>query len=152
MEHVDFVVLISRWLHIMAVVVAIGGAAYARIAVGPAMAKALEPEARAKLRESLRARWAKVVHICIFLLLVTGFANFFFLAIKPKVEAMPYHALFGPKLLLALVIFFIATALAGRAPGLEKMREASSKWLSALLLLAVIVIFLSGLLSQVRSG
>lgn len=152
MEHVDFVVLISRWLHIMAVVIAIGGAAYVRLALGPAIKDALEPDAGAKLRGAIRSRWAKIVHGCILVLLATGFTNFYFLAIKPHVESIPYHALFGPKLLLAMVIFFIATALVGRAPGLDKMRASSSKWLSILLMLAVIVIFLSGLLSQIRAG
>lgn len=152
MENIDFVVLISRWLHIMAVVLAIGGAAYALFAVGPAAKDVLDADARAKLREGIRARWSWFVHGSIVVLLITGFTNFYCLALAPRVPPMPYHAFFGPKLLLAFVIFFIATALVGRAPGLEKMREASSKWLGVLLFLAAVIILISGLLAQFRSA
>ena len=63
---------------------------------------------------------------------------------------MPYHAIFGIKFLAARAIFFLASALAGKAPGFAKMRENSGKWMVAILLLGGLIILLSGVLNQVR--
>jgi hypothetical protein len=83
-------------------------------------------------------------------LLLTGGFNFLRLAMPPKISPMPYHAIFGVKLLAALAVFFIASALAGRAPGFARLRARSRWWLGMLLVLAAIIIALSGVLSQVR--
>ena len=121
-----------------------------RVALIPAAAEALSADAHQKLREALRARWAKVVFICIGVLLLTGSANFLMLALPPKIHPIPYHPIFGVKFFAALAVFFIASALVGRSPGTEKMRAERAKWLSRLLVLAGIVVLLSGVLSQVR--
>ncbi len=151
MEKVDLVLLISRWLHIAAAIVAIGGAFFVRNALQPSAKETLNDADHAKLREAIRSRWAKVVGACIGILLITGGLNFFKLALPPKIKPMPYHAIFGVKLLAAFAVFFLASALAGRAPGFAKLREQSRKWLGVLLLLAALIVFLSGLLSQVRA-
>ena len=150
MENIDVVLLVSRWIHIVAAMTAIGGAIFMRFAMLPGMGAALEPEQQQRLREAVRSRWAKFTHGCIGLLLLTGFANFYLVALKPKMPAIPYHMLFGPKLLLALVIFFLATALVGRSPGFEGIRKKARKWLGVIIALAIVIVLISGTLNQFR--
>lgn len=152
MDDLNYVLLASRWLHLAAAIVAIGGAAFMRFALIPAATAALSDEAHQKLREALRARWSKVVMTSIALLLITGFYNFVVLAMPPKVDPVPYHPIFGLKFFAALGVFFIASALVGRSPGLEKMRAARAKWLSRLLVLAGIIVLISGVLMQIRTA
>jgi len=152
MDDLNYVLLASRWLHIAAAIVAIGGAAFMRFALIPAARATVPDDAHQRLREALRARWSKVVMACIALLLITGFYNFVVLAMPPKVNPVPYHPIFGLKFLAALGVFFIASALVGRSPGLEKMRSDRAKWLSRLLILAGVIVLLSGVLMQIRTA
>jgi len=146
----DIPLLISRWIHIAAVVTAIGGAVFMRFALLPSARDALSEESAAELRAAVRRRWAKFVHAGIALLLITGFFNFYVLAIKPGVDPV-YHGFFGPKLLLALVVFFIASGLVARSAGFAKMQAAGAKWFGVLLVLAGVIILLSGILNQLRA-
>ncbi len=152
MDDLNYVLLASRWLHLAAAIVAIGGAAFMRFALIPAANAALTDEGHQKLREALRARWSKAVMICITVLLLTGFYNFFVLAVPPKVAAIPYHPIFGVKILTAFAVFFIASALVGRSPGTEKMRSERAKWLSRLLAFSAVIVLLSGVLMQIRTA
>lgn len=148
----NYILLASRWLHLAAAIIAIGGAAFTRFALIPAAAEALADEPHEKLREALRKRWAKIVHACIAVLLLTGGLNFALLAIPPRIDPIPYHPIFGVKLLAALTVFFIASALAGKAPGFAGMRKARARWLTILLALAGVIVLLSGVLNQVRTA
>lgn len=152
METSQIPVLISRWLHIGAVIVVIGGAAYIRLALIGAAAEVLDDDAHTRLREAVRTRWAKVVHGGIALLLLTGIANFVLLATPSKVEPMPYHAIFTVKLVGALVVFFLGTALVGKSPALAHIRANSAKWIGLLLAMAAGIVLLSGILMQVRTS
>ena len=55
-----------------------------------------------------------------------------------------YHALLGTKMLLALVVFFIASALVGRSEKMEPIRKQKDKWIKVLILLAAIIVAISG--------
>ena len=127
MDGIDFILLITRWLHISAAIVAIGGAFFTRLVLMPAAASTLDDATHAKLREALRTRWARIVHTCIAILLVTGGFNFVMLALPPKVEPMPYHAIFGVKFLAAMGGFFVASVLGGRGEGTAKIRANRAK-------------------------
>lgn len=146
----DWIIMVSRWLHLAAVVLAIGGAAYARFALLPGMGEVLDETSREKLREAVRRRWAKFVHISIAVLLITGSFNFVMLAMPPAVHPLPYHPIFGLKFLAALAVFAMASVLVGRSPNFEALRRNSGKWLSMILLLAVVIILLSGVLNKIR--
>ena len=150
MDKIDFVLVVSRWIHIAAAIVAVGGAAFQKFALQPAAHSALDDEQHARLREAVRTRWSRVIFLCIALLLVTGGFNFYRLVLAPGISPMPYHAVFSIKLIAALGVFFIASALAGRSAGLQKMRERSSTWLAVLLGLAAVIVLVSGILSQLR--
>jgi hypothetical protein len=151
LAEIDVIHVVSRWLHIGAAIVAIGGAAFARFALLPSLAS-LPAEEAGRLRDAVRSRWAKVTHICIALLLLTGGLNFYRMALVPKIPPLPYHPIFGVKLIAALAIFFFASALAGRSPGFAKFRAAAPRWLSVILFLAAVIVLLSGVLAQVRAG
>ncbi|MCO6437002.1 MAG: hypothetical protein J5J06_07935 [Phycisphaerae bacterium] len=150
MEGIDWVYLVSRWLHLSAAFAVVGGAAYARIAAWP-MFRTLDEASGESVREELRRRWAPVVHAGIAVLLLTGGFNFVHVAWPPKVDPMPYHAIFGVKLLAALAIFWIATAVVGRSAAFASMRRSAGKWLSVLLVLGGVVVLVSGILNQVRT-
>jgi len=152
MRHIDWIWLVSRWLHILAVVLAIGGSAYSYLALIPASDETLDETERTKLREAIRRRWAKFVNISIAVLLITGSLNFIRGAIPPHIPAIPYHPIFGVKLLAAIAVFFIASALLGKSPGFATMRAHSRKWFGVIVLLGVLIILLSGALNQIRNG
>ena len=63
-----------------------------------------------------------------------------------------YHALFGAKFLLALVIFYFASALVGRGQGTQWIRNARATWLSVTLGLALAVVMISGWMRQLHTG
>ncbi len=149
---VNILLLVSRWFHIAAVIMAIGGAAFTRLAFIPGVRDSLNGDTADKVRTAVAKRWTMVVHASIGLLLLTGFFNFYTLAIRTGIEPMPYHAIFGLKLISALGVFFIAEALVGRSVAFEGMRRRNALWLSVLLCLAAVIILLSGLLNQVRAA
>lgn len=151
MESIDPVLLVSRWLHLAAAIVALGGALFMRLAVHPSAREVLGADEHERLREALRRRWAPLVHSSIAILFLTGLFNFYWLAIRPKVPPIPYHPIFGVKLLAALFVFFVAEALVGTAPGFARMRERRAKWLSVILVLGGIIVLLSGGLNQLRT-
>lgn len=152
MENMNILLWISRSLHIAAVIVTIGGAAFLRFALLPGAKQALEEEPHQRLREAVRKRWAHVVRAGIALLLVTGAINFVILAMPPKIDPIPYHPIFGVKFMAALGVFMIASALVGKSPAFAKLRRHDRTWLNVLLALAAVIILLSGLLSQVRGA
>ena len=123
-----------------------------RFALLPAAKTTLSDEVHEKLREAVRVRWAKFVHAAIALLLVTGSINFAILALPPKIKPLPYHPIFGVKLLAAFAVFFIAEALMSRGPGFAKLRANRAKWLGVLLSIGALIILVSGVLNQVRAS
>jgi hypothetical protein len=67
-------------------------------------------------------------------------------------RATSYHALFGAKFLLALVVFYFASGLVGRGAGTQWIRDDRRKWLSVTLGLALAVVLLSGWMRQLHTG
>ncbi len=136
--------LISRWAHVGTAIVLLGGAVYVRFVLLPA-ARQLPDDAHQKLRELTGARWKKFVHVGIGLLLLTGFYNY--LSASPALAfKKQYHMLMGMKMLLAFGIFFLASALVGRAGAFAKWRQSPQRALGILVLLGAIVVGISGYL------
>jgi len=151
MEDLNVLALISRWLHISAAIMAAGGGAYARFILLPAVQRVLDLDQRQRLVEAVRARWAPVTYSCIALLLLSGTFNFVTLAILPKVEPLPYHAIFGGKLVAALGVFLVSSILVGRSPAFSAFRRSKETWLSVVVILAGLIVLLSGALGQIRT-
>ena len=110
--------------------------------LGPA-ADELGEEIHNNLREHVVKRWKKFVHGGIALFLLSGFYNYMVLIPKHKNDGL-YHGLVGTKILIALAIFFLASALIGRSKSFEGLRAQRAKWLKIIVLLAVIVVGISG--------
>jgi len=63
-----------------------------------------------------------------------------------------YHALFGAKFLIAMVMFYFASALVGRGAGTQWVRNDRARWLSVTLLLGLAVVLISGWMRQLHTG
>ena len=145
----DIVAILSRWAHIGAAVVLVGGTVFMRFALMPA-AKELPEDVHNSLRERVMGNWRKIVGITILLLLLSGIANFIFVLkdtdrLDDEHKSL-YHSLIGIKIILAMVVFFLASALSGRAKGLEGLRKKSGFWIGLNLTLAAIIIAIAGYL------
>jgi uncharacterized membrane protein len=146
MSVAEVVSLVSRWLHMMAAATAVGGTIFALLVVLPA-AGVLAPEAREAFHVAARRRWSKIVMTAIALLLVSGLYNYFTIKSNYKV-VLPrwYEPAFGIKFLLAFAVFTIASLLVGRTSLAQRLRSNGRFWLSVNLLLAALIIAISGLM------
>ncbi len=138
MEIID---IISRIVHVSTAIVLVGGTVFSLMVLMPA-AETLSDQTRSELHTGVVARWKRFVHIGILLFLVSGFYNFFQAIPLHKGDGL-YHGLVGTKILLALAVFFIASALVGRSPALEKMRINRKFWLRVLVVLAAVIVIIS---------
>ena len=156
----DALLLLLRWMHILGVVVLVGGLCFSRFALLPALADT-EEDSREKLQERIRRKWLPWVIIAITFLLVSGLTNFllFNSTVKSQgwgdgewMKQTSYHAIFGIKFLLALVVFYFASGLVGRGSGTAWIRSDRARWLGVTLGLAVAIIMLSGWLRNLHTG
>lgn len=142
-----FLILLARWLHILSAALALGVPLYVRFVLMPAMG-VLEEESRSRLKEALAKRWRIIVYVLIVIFLATGFYNF----LGPHARwrgfgadlKFRYHLYFGIKLVVALAMFFLSSALAGRSASLKFIRDKSSLWLTVLILLGLFIVVISG--------
>ena len=119
--------LIFRWLHLVAAITAVGGTIFMRFALVPSVG-VLSDEQRAALHTQIRSRWGKLVMASIGFLLISGLFNYTVFLLTTKTEPWDgwrqannglYQGVFGVKFMLAMAIFFIASALTGRARGAQ---------------------------------
>lgn len=134
--------IVSRIVHVATAITLVGGSIFTLFVLLPS-AKELSEESHAKLAAAVAGRWKRFVHIGVLLFLVSGFYNY--------IQAIPdhrgdglYHALLGTKMLMALVVFFLAAALVGKSPKLEPIRRNRAKWLKVLVLIAATIVTISG--------
>ncbi len=149
------VVYIMRWIHIACATIAIGGPFFIRFGLMPAATRSLDEQARARLSESINARWRIIVYIVITLFLISGLYSFL---VPTRVNGVLvsarwkdfddadkklYHMLIGIKLLAAFGIFFLASALAGRTKTFAPIRANSKTFVGVLLALAAVLLICS---------
>lgn len=135
--------ILFRWMHVGTAIVLVGGTCFLRFVLAPAAAQ-LSDEEHAKLKELVMKKWKMFVHIGIVLFLVSGFYNFIVVQVPRHRGDSLYHALIGIKILLALAIFFFASALVGRSKTFDGMRANAKKWQTVIIVLAAIVVGISG--------
>lgn len=137
----------TRVLHVATAIVLVGGVFFIRFVLLPAATANLSDDVHAKLRGAITATWKKIVHLGIALFIITGGINYYrvIAAGSHKGDAL-YHALLGTKIILALVVFFIASAMVGRSAAFEGMRRNPRRWLMVNLLLAGVIVAISGFL------
>lgn len=146
----DVLMIASRWLHFASFIAAVGGTIFLRFLLHPAMAATALPEqVAAAFRNNLLRRWARALHVCIALLILTGLYNAF--VQFPRHPAIPggmpvYHVVFGIKMILVLALFFIAIAISGHSQAFEPMRRRRPMWMLVNLALAAAIVLLSNIL------
>jgi len=139
----DWIAIISRWTHVGTAIVLVGGTCFLRFVLAPAAAQLSESE-HEKLKGLVMATWKRFVHIGIALFLVSGLYNFIVVQLPAHKGDKFYRHLMEVKVLISLVIFFLASALVGRSKSFESMRRNSKLWQSVLIVLAAIVVGISG--------
>ena len=134
--------VLSRLVHVGTAITLVGGSVFTLCVLIPS-ANQIGEEPHQQLSTQVVARWKRFVHLGVLLFLISGLYNYW--------RAMPshdgdslYHALLGTKMLLALGVFFLAAALVGRSPKLQPLRDQRSKWLKVLVLLAAVIVAISG--------
>lgn len=139
----DWIAIVSRWTHVGTAIVLVGGTFFLRFVFAPVAARLPDSE-QANLKSLVMATWKKFIHAGIVLFLVSGFYNYLIVAAPLHKGDKLYHPLIGTKILLAFGMFFIASALVGRSKTFEGMRRHANFWQSAILVLAVIIVGISG--------
>jgi len=143
----DLLLAIPRVLHVGSAILLVGGAAFIRFVLMPAANATLSEADHTRLRARIMETWKKIVLGGIALILLSGLFNYIRIIMEQTHKGDKlYHALLGTKLLLALAVFFISSALVGKSAGLEKIRQNAKKWLLINLLLASVIIGISGYL------
>ena len=143
--------VLFRWLHVGTAIVVLGGSVFMRFVLMPAAAE-LPDDQHDALRGRVVGRWKKFVMIGIALFLISGFYNYIVVSIPKHKGDKLYHPLIGTKILLAFVVFFLGSALTGRSAAFEGIRKNSKKWLLILILLAFIIVGISGVLKVAVPG
>jgi uncharacterized membrane protein len=138
---------VTRILHIGTAIVVVGGTFFVRYVLFPAANESLPDDVHARLRMAVMNTWKKIVHAGIALFILTGAINYYRVIAERshKGDAL-YHALLGTKIILALIIFFIASALVGRSAAFDGLRRSAPKWMLVNLALAAVIIAISGFL------
>jgi len=134
--------LLSRWVHIGTAIVVIGGSVFMRFVLMPA-AEQLPDNEHEALRERVLGRWKRFVHLGVLLFLLSGGYNYI-LAVRIHKGQSLYHALVGTKIILALIVFFLASAIVGRSPTFENLRKNMKRWVLVVILLATVIVGISG--------
>ena len=148
-----------RYVHIVSAICAIGAPFFVRLALMPAAHQTLDDATHQALRQKINARWSKVVYALITLFLITGFYSFLVETRLPDNTLITarwkdmgaedrklYHMIFGIKVLGAFVLFFLASALAGRAKAFAGIRKNARITLVLVLLLGAVVVLCATLL------
>jgi putative copper export protein len=162
--NIDYLNLALRAIHILAAATAIGGMVMWRFVLLPELHGATD-EPRALLRDQFRKRWAMIVHICITFLAISGLVNFmmFMKVYKSWTDAagnnlwkdnfgFAYQMLFGAKTTVAILVFLISSALAGRSAVTKNFRDNAKFWLNVNLVLILAIVVMSGILRQTHLG
>ena len=139
--------LLSRWFHIIPVIVLVGGTVFMRLSLVPA---ANQTSASSELREAVRKRWARLVMLSILFLLVTGLYNAVTKIMGYQVPPI-YGILVVVKLVVGLVIFVLSARLAGRSEKAVKFREQETKWLNILCVLMLALVLVAGYMKFVSA-
>jgi uncharacterized membrane protein len=156
---IDYLAFVLRLLHIVGVIVAVGGSVFVRFALVPESDTLTDGDRRV-LHERLRARWSRFVQLAILFLLVSGLVNYILFVRAAKTWPLEwretyltaYHMLFGVKFLLALGVFALSSILTGRSAGTQKIRDNPRPWLSLNLTMALAIVMISGVMRLTHVG
>ena len=134
----------SRFAHVGTAIALVGGSIFMRFVLMP-VASQLPNDAHDQLRAGILNRWKRFVHGGIGLFLLSGFYNYMRLMGAHKGDKL-WHMMVGTKILLAFVVFFIASALVGKSKSFEPLRQQRAKWLGIVVLLSLVIVGMSSFL------
>lgn len=138
---------LTRFAHVYTAIVLGGGTVFVRFVLMPAASSVLSEDLHAQLRAGVMAIWKKIVHGGIAILLLSGGFNYFRVIVEGAHKGDKlYHALLGTKILMALAVFFLASALVGRSPKFEGLRKNARWWLTVVVVLTTAIVAISGFL------
>ena len=140
--------VVSRVVHIATAIVVLGGSVFIRFVLMPAAAQLPEAEHLA-LRGRIMDKWKVVVMVGIVLFLASGFYNYLVVALPQHRGDGLYNSLMGIKILLAFGIFFLGSALTGKAAAFESIRKNSKRSLGIIILLGFLIVVIAGYLKVV---
>jgi putative copper export protein len=141
--------VLVRWIHVTMAALAVGGLVYAGLVMLPALRAGGEGARPAG--EAVAARFRILIHSAIGLLLLTGGYN---LAIViPRASALGdskslYHGVLGTKILLALVLFGIASVVVSRRAAQDAPPPGAARPLSLAIGLGLVILLLSAVLRR----
>lgn len=135
--------VLSRVTHVLTAILLLGGSMFSLWVLTPAVVHVEDEAARRSLLERVVGRWKWYVHLGIALFLISGGYNYWRALPKHPGDGL-YHALLGTKMLLALGVFFIASALVGRSEALQSMRDRRVLWTRILVFMACLIVAMSG--------
>ncbi|MBL8820443.1 MAG: redoxin domain-containing protein [Planctomyces sp.] len=147
----DWIAVVSRWTHVGTAIVLVGGTVFLRFVFTPAVERLSEAE-RTSVTSHVQSLWKRFIHIGILLFLVSGFYNYLVVALPSHKGDKLYHPLIGTKILLGFGMFFIASALVGRSAKFEVMRRNAKFWQTVILVLAAVIVGISGFAKVTLKG
>ena len=142
-EGYPYLALVMRLVHIGSAIVVAGGFVFYRLVLVPVLRQSISDEARAELSEPLMRRWKLFVHPTILLFLLSGFYNYLAVTRFQHEGQGIYHALFGIKFLLALIVFALAIVLTSTTEWSKKLREHTGLWWALMAALTSVVVIAS---------
>lgn len=143
--------VLSRWIHVGTAIVLVGAVAFLYLVVWPAT-KNLASDLQEQVRGSILRQWKLSIHVGILLFLVSGFYNYLMVqAPRHKGDGL-YHGLVGTKILLALGVMFLLSALVGQSKAFAGIRANTQRWLGITLLLCAVIVGISGYLKVASPG
>ena len=147
MEELD---VLSRLVHVGTAIVVLGGSVFMRFVLMPAAAL-LPDDHHQALRARVMDTWKRIVMAGIALFLLSGFYNYIVAIPKHRGDSL-YNALMGVKILLAFGIFFLASALTGKASAFDSMRANSRRWLGVIVILGAAIVAIAGFLKVTQAS
>lgn len=144
-EEVQFFGVLMRWMHITGAVMTAGGTIFGVFVMLPAL-RGLEKEVRADIMETVRKRFSVVLMFGMVLLLVSGFYNYIVHEIPNHRGQGLYHGLMGAKIILAMAVFFVGSALVGQSKAFEGLRHKRRRWMRRNVILVLVIVALAAVL------
>jgi uncharacterized membrane protein len=126
--------VLMRWLHIISVIILLGGMVYARFVLAPVLTALPEAEKGSIVVRSAEG-FRTIILLAIFAILLSGLYN---LITKPNIPS-GYHMWFGIKMLFVLHIFAVSFLLARSSVSEEKR----NRLMTGVIVSGVLVTFLS---------
>lgn len=142
------VTLVMRWAHILSAIVALGGTIFMRYIIHPVTTDQMADAQLEHFRAAVRKRWMRILHLCITLFLISGFYNYLVVQNPLHKGDGLYHALFGIKFLLALVLFALAIMVSSAKGYAAKFRANAPFWMGVIVFIGIVIVLISGVMKN----